>query len=89
MLGFVNALYRMHGTLASIVLLVSTGCSKPPDGGHDGAPEPWPNAVEAVLQNAEALRFARDQHNLEQQRLDGLQVEGMAPLLPYRPPPGS
>lgn len=76
----------MLRSVLTLLPLLLPACSDPAP--HQAAPalggDPWSNEAEEIFQNAEALKYALEQHKLEQQRLQESDVEGKAPVLPFR-----
>jgi hypothetical protein len=74
-------------SLLLMLLLGLGGCSGQDDTPQAGpTEEPWSNQAELVFQRAEVLKYSLTQHQLEQQRLRALGIEGATPVPGYQQP---
>ncbi len=82
MLVSMRALYPKPALLPSLLLLLSACEWQDAEPRPARVQEPWSNEQEALFQEAEALKYALQQHRLDEQRLReaGLPVNPPAPL---------
>ncbi len=83
-------LYTKHRRLPSLglffLLLPILGCGREHPGPAQLAAEPWPDALEARYQEAEALRYAVARRRVAAEALSRLHAPPAEPMAPHRDP---